>query len=118
MSVATQGKLTRKAAIMAINGPIIPPIVSPTSPVVEKSILNHDLVVIRYGRNPIKNTRIINGINQVQILCIEVGLSFWFSIINCRFYDCQGIGANGLALGAVADFGAQNCQYTTKVDAR
>jgi hypothetical protein len=23
-----------------------------------------------------------------------------------------------LALGAVADFGAQNCQYTTKVDAR
>jgi len=26
--------------------------------------------------------------------------------------------ANVLALGAVADFGAQNCQYTTKVDAR
>jgi hypothetical protein len=25
---------------------------------------------------------------------------------------------NGLALGAVADFEAQNCQYTTKVDAR
>ena len=25
---------------------------------------------------------------------------------------------NGLALGAVAEFGAQNCQYTTKVDAR
>jgi len=23
-----------------------------------------------------------------------------------------------LPLGAVADFGAQNCQYTTKVDAR
>lgn len=29
-----------------------------------------------------------------------------------------GITANVLALGAVADFGAQNCQYTTKVDAR
>jgi hypothetical protein len=28
------------------------------------------------------------------------------------------IGANVLALGAVAGFGAQNCQYTTKVDAR
>jgi len=28
------------------------------------------------------------------------------------------IGYNVLALGAVADFGAQNCQYTTKVDAR
>jgi len=25
--------------------------------------------------------------------------------------------ANVLALGAVADFGAQNCQYTTNVDA-
>jgi len=25
---------------------------------------------------------------------------------------------HGLALGAVADFGAKNCQYTTKVDAR
>jgi len=25
---------------------------------------------------------------------------------------------DGLALGAVADFGAQNYQYTTKVDAR
>ena len=28
------------------------------------------------------------------------------------------LAANGLALGAVADFGAQNCKYTTKVDAR
>jgi len=28
------------------------------------------------------------------------------------------IAANVLALGAVADFGAENCQYTTKVDAR
>jgi len=26
--------------------------------------------------------------------------------------------ANVLALGAVADFGALNCQYTTKVEAR
>jgi hypothetical protein len=25
---------------------------------------------------------------------------------------------NVLALGVVADFGAQNCEYTTKVDAR
>ena len=29
-----------------------------------------------------------------------------------------GIADNVLALGAVADYGAQNCQYTTKVDAR
>jgi hypothetical protein len=29
-----------------------------------------------------------------------------------------GIGHNVLALGVVADFGAQSCQYTTNVDAR
>jgi hypothetical protein len=28
------------------------------------------------------------------------------------------VAANVLALGAVAGFGAENCQYTTKVDAR
>jgi len=28
------------------------------------------------------------------------------------------VAGNVLALGAVADFEAQNCQYTTKVDAR
>jgi hypothetical protein len=28
------------------------------------------------------------------------------------------VAANVFALGAVADFGAQNCQHTTKVDAR
>jgi len=28
------------------------------------------------------------------------------------------IAPDGLALGAVADFGALNCQYTTKVDAK
>ena len=36
--------------------------------------------------------------------------------LNC-FYG-RGIATNVLALGAVADFGALNCQYTTKVDAR
>ncbi len=30
----------------------------------------------------------------------------------------RGLRVNVLALGAVAEFGAQNCQYTTKVDAR
>jgi len=28
------------------------------------------------------------------------------------------LATNGSGLGVVADFGAQNCQYTTKVDAR
>jgi len=39
-------------------------------------------------------------------------MNFLFSTVGCN------IAANVLALGAVADFGAQNCQYTTKVDAR
>jgi len=55
------------------------------------------------------------------------------NIVSCSFVTCQNgllfrflclvvssvtLAANVLALGAVADFGAQNCQYTTKVDAR
>jgi hypothetical protein len=38
-----------------------------------------------------------------------------FGLIVSAFFSMT---ANGLALGAVGDFGAQNCQYTTKVDAR
>jgi len=34
------------------------------------------------------------------------------------FKDAPSMRYSGLALGAVAEFGAQNCQYTTKVDAR
>jgi hypothetical protein len=41
---------------------------------------------------------------------------------NVKWYEDSQTGSLGkfnvLALGAVADFGAQNCQYTTKVDAR
>jgi len=37
---------------------------------------------------------------------------------SCRVEWSSNIAYNVLALGAVADFGAQNCQYTTKVDAR
>ena len=43
------------------------------------------------------------------------------SNFNMIFYLCRvslKIADNVLALGAVADFGAQSCQYTTKVDAR
>ena len=32
------------------------------------------------------------------------------------FSTVAGIAGNVFALGAVADFGAQNCQYTTKAD--
>jgi len=39
-------------------------------------------------------------------------LKFFISLDGSKIAD------NVLALGAVADFGAQNSQYTTKVDAR
>jgi hypothetical protein len=42
-------------------------------------------------------------------------IGLYFFMFNILF---DKITANVLALGAVADFGAQNCQYTTKVDAR
>jgi hypothetical protein len=42
---------------------------------------------------------------------------FCYSFLkNKQFRDM--VAHNVLALGAVADFGAQNCQYTTKIDAR
>jgi hypothetical protein len=37
---------------------------------------------------------------------------------SCLVYHPTITANGGLALGAVVDFGAQNCQYTTKVDAR
>jgi hypothetical protein len=47
------------------------------------------------------------------ISCAALGfLPFGFS------FSLGIIPANVLELGAVADFGAQNCQYTTNVDAR
>ena len=54
-------------------------------------------------------------------VCLSVKMVY-FSCPSVRY--CQvarssvTLAANGLALGAVADFGAQNCQLTTKVDAR
>ena len=44
-------------------------------------------------------------------------ISIFFGIFLC--VSCSSrVSPNVLALGAVADFGALNCQYTTKVDAR
>jgi len=47
---------------------------------------------------------------------------FQLDFLSVRKFDVSTVAltlaCNGLALGAVADFGAQNCQYTTKVDAR
>jgi hypothetical protein len=47
----------------------------------------------------------------------------WQFFLLCRVVNLfivlfSSLAPNVLALGAVADFGAQNCQYTTKVDAR
>jgi len=43
---------------------------------------------------------------------------FHFSVRLLSVVSFFRVRHNVLALGAVADFGAQNCQYTTKVDAR
>jgi len=51
-------------------------------------------------------------------MCLNVRLAFYFYRSFCSLSLSFSIGGNGLALGAVADFGALNCQYTTKVDAR
>jgi hypothetical protein len=48
-----------------------------------------------------------NFFENMQLFLSIVNFLIFFSIV-----------ANVLALGAVADFGAQNCQYTTNVDAR
>ena len=48
-------------------------------------------------------------------------LAFHFMFIVVRLVvvvSSVRLACNVLALGAVADFGALNCQYTTKVDAR
>jgi hypothetical protein len=57
-------------------------------------------------------------------MCCFVGwlfiLSFLFLSLSSKLSAVSffTLTANGLALGAVADFGVKNCQYTTKVDAR
>ena len=52
---------------------------------------------------------------------VVVLLFFVIACIGCHSFSLVGfvtLAPNGSALGTVADFGAQNCQYTTKVDAR
>jgi hypothetical protein len=51
--------------------------------------------------------------NFLNVSGFNVGI---FSVISLS--GSSKMAHNGLALGAVADFGAQNCQYTTKADAR
>jgi len=51
-------------------------------------------------------------------MCLYVRLAFCFYRSFCSPSLSFSIGGNVLALGAVVEFGAQNCQYTTKVDAR
>jgi hypothetical protein len=56
-----------------------------------------------------ENARHEGARSQFQFTLISVLILYAFCAAR--------IAHNGLALGAVADFGAQNCQYTTKVDA-
>ena len=66
------------------------------------------------------------GLLAVRLLysfyvCVRLSKWFTFSVFVVRFLvvvSLSTLAGNGLALGAVADFGAQNCQYTTNVDAR
>jgi membrane protein YdbS with pleckstrin-like domain len=53
--------------------------------------------------------------SAIFLICpviVVVAIYRFISFVTCLLT----ITANVLALGAVADFGAQNCQYTTKVD--
>ncbi len=45
---------------------------------------------------------------------------FSVEVIQIMMWKSRGVfrQIDGLQLGAVADFGVQNCQYTTKVDAK
>jgi len=60
----------------------------------------------------------------VSHLCppfLIVNIHFYLSVfvtVSMLLLGFLPLNANVLALGAVADFGAQNCQYTTKFDAR
>jgi hypothetical protein len=66
------------------------------------------------GKN--KNTEALAfGSAACWFICPVTLCLFISFILAVSFVRLAG---NGLALGAVADFGAQNCQYTTKVDAR
>ena len=53
--------------------------------------------------------------------CSPVKMVYFFLVYVSRFVVVVSsftLAGNVLALGAVADFGAQNCQSTTKVEAR
>ena len=59
----------------------------------------------------------------ISFLCLwsPVKMVYFFLFLSLVCLSCRcpnTLAANVLALGAVADFGAPNCQYTTKVDAR
>jgi hypothetical protein len=65
--------------------------------------------------------------NKLPSICTDLFTKhqinkFFFLLINLLFQSIEfclfTLAYNVLALGAVAGFGAQNCQYTTKVDAR
>jgi len=65
----------------------------------------------------------VNGKLLLKFLnALNVSLCFQNILRAAGKYDGMENGVfsqpDSLALGAVADFGAQNCQYTTKVDAR
>jgi hypothetical protein len=93
------------------------------------SFFNHYLCIAstsilgtyRRGRRAVTNTLSI-GRPWLQTTTNERGNSLLKTSNNANFdvstYGLSKITANVLSLGAVADFGTQNCQCTTKADAR
>src|SRR5690554_4036091 len=55
------------------------------------------------------------AVNRSRMLSKNVGV---MSVCLMLVMSSNRVSGNVLALGAVADFGGQNCQCTTKVDAR
>ncbi len=80
------------------------------------------LKVINYNyhrTNPNIDIHKKDGSLRVYIINKKEYYLFGVLMYTTILYDrCCSIVSNGLALGAVADFGAQNCQNTTKIDAR
>jgi len=73
---------------------------------------------VRAKANVLQNVGFACRVEALLILRSVGILSFIFSVYLVSALFFLRVKHNVLALGAVADFGAQNCQYTIKVDAR
>jgi len=77
------------------------------------------LFILCVGKNSVSFAceAVARVLGQANVPECTVGILF-LSFILFTVVVFFTLSDNVLALGAVADFGAQNCQYTTKADAR